>query len=57
MGMSYPFSKALIQILYFDYEGHRLKHTNPDHLTPEHIVKDLLTIAVEMNVKRYSYYG
>ncbi|MBB6020127.1 pimeloyl-ACP methyl ester carboxylesterase [Paenibacillus sp. JGP012] len=45
------------RILYFDYEGHRLQNPNPDNLTPEHIVKDLLTIADEMNVKKFSYYG
>lgn len=45
------------QTLYFDYEGHRLQHPNPDQLTPESIVQDLLTIADEMNVGRFSYYG
>ncbi|MCY8471538.1 alpha/beta hydrolase, partial [Bacillus haynesii] len=45
------------QILYFDYEGHRLQQPNPESLTPESIVKDLLTIANEMNVKKFSYYG
>ncbi|MGE7718421.1 alpha/beta fold hydrolase [Priestia megaterium] len=45
------------QILYFDYEGHRLQHPNPENLTPENIVKDLLVIADEMNIKRFSYYG
>lgn len=45
------------QILYFDYEGHRLKHPNPENHTPECIVKDLLIIADEMNVKKFSYYG
>ncbi|GIP34063.1 alpha/beta fold hydrolase [Paenibacillus sp. J2TS4] len=45
------------QILYFDYEGHRLQHPNPENLTPESIVNDLLTIANEMNVKKFSYYG
>ncbi|WNS44720.1 alpha/beta hydrolase [Paenibacillus sp. MMS20-IR301] len=45
------------QALYFDYEGHRLKHPNPDQLTPESIVQDLLTIADEMNVGKFSYYG
>ncbi|MDM5277722.1 alpha/beta hydrolase [Paenibacillus silvae] len=45
------------QIIYFDYEGHRLQNPNPDNLTPEHIVKDLLTIADEMDVKKFSYYG
>lgn len=45
------------QILYFDYEGHRLQNPNPDNLTPEHIVKDLLSIADEMNVGKFSYYG
>jgi pimeloyl-ACP methyl ester carboxylesterase len=45
------------QILYFDYEGHRLQHPNPEHLTPNNIVKDLITIADEMNVKKFSYYG
>ncbi len=45
------------QILYFDYEGHRFQHPNPENLTPESIVKDLLTIANEMNVKKFSYYG
>lgn len=44
-------------ILYFDYEGHRLQYPNPENLTPDHIVKDLLTIADEMNVKKFSYYG
>ncbi|WP_025027471.1 alpha/beta fold hydrolase [Caldalkalibacillus mannanilyticus] len=45
------------QILYFDYEGHRLQHPNPENLTPDNIVKDLLTIADEMNIKKFSYYG
>jgi glutaredoxin-related protein len=45
------------QILFFDYEGHRLQHPNPENLTPESIVTDLLTIANEMNVKKFSYYG
>ncbi|GAA0850966.1 alpha/beta fold hydrolase [Paenibacillus glucanolyticus] len=45
------------QILYFDYEGHRMQHPVPENLTPENIVKDLLTIVDEMNVKRFSYYG
>jgi pimeloyl-ACP methyl ester carboxylesterase len=45
------------QILYFDYEGHRMQHPNPENLTPENIVKDLITIADEMNVKKFSYYG
>lgn len=45
------------QVLYFDYEGHRLQQPNPESLTPESIVKDLLTIANEMNVKKFSYYG
>ncbi|PEK35486.1 alpha/beta fold hydrolase [Bacillus pseudomycoides] len=45
------------QVLYFDYEGHRLKHPNPENLTSENIVKDLLLIANEMNVKKFSYYG
>ncbi|WP_427050608.1 alpha/beta fold hydrolase [Paenibacillus sp. TC-CSREp1] len=45
------------QIIYFDYEGHRLQNPNPDNLTPEHIVKDLLTIADEMKIKKFSYYG
>lgn len=45
------------QILYFDYEGHRLQHPNPENLTPENIIKDLLTIADEMNINKFSYYG
>lgn len=45
------------QILYFDYEGHRFQHPSPENLTPENIVKDFLTIADEMNVKKFSYYG
>ncbi|AIQ47947.1 hypothetical protein R70723_20090 [Paenibacillus sp. FSL R7-0273] len=45
------------RVLFFDYEGHRLQHPNPDKLTPESIVHDLLTIADEMNVERFSYYG
>lgn len=45
------------QILYFDYEGHRFQHPSPENLTPENIAKDFLTIADEMNVKKFSYYG
>lgn len=45
------------KILYFDYEGHRLIHPNPDNLTPENILKDFLLIADEMNVEKFSYYG
>ncbi|QHZ48824.1 alpha/beta fold hydrolase [Bacillus sp. NSP9.1] len=45
------------QVLYFDYEGHRLQHPNPENLTPENIVKDLLAIADKMNVKKFHYYG
>lgn len=45
------------QILYFDYEGYRLQHPNPENLTPDNIVNDLITIADEMNVKVFSYYG
>lgn len=45
------------QVLYFDYEGHRLQHPNPENLTPENIIKDLLVIADEMDVKEFSYYG
>lgn len=45
------------QILYFDYEGHRLQHSNAEQLTPDNIVNDLLAIADEMNVRKFSYYG
>lgn len=45
------------QILSFDYEGHRFQHPSPDNLTPENITNDFLTIADEMNVKKFSYYG
>jgi len=45
------------QVLYFDYEGHRLQHPNADHLTPENIVNDLLVIADAMGVQKFSYYG
>ncbi|MBD8025040.1 alpha/beta hydrolase [Ureibacillus sp. Re31] len=45
------------QILYFDYEGHRLQHPSPENLTPENIVKDLIKIADEMKVQKFSYYG
>ncbi|WP_419886690.1 alpha/beta fold hydrolase [Paenibacillus sp. B-A-8] len=44
------------QVLYFDYEGYLFQHP-VDNLTAEHIVKDLLLIADEMNVKNFSYYG
>ncbi|MEK4295560.1 alpha/beta hydrolase [Paenibacillus odorifer] len=44
------------QVLYFDYEGHLFQHP-VDNLTVDHIVKDLLLIANEMNVKSFSYYG
>ncbi|HWO96434.1 MAG TPA: alpha/beta hydrolase [Bacillus sp. (in: firmicutes)] len=63
-GVDPEFGKHLIeglldkfQVLYFDYEGHRLQFPNPENLTPENIVKDLLVIADEMNVKKFSYYG
>ncbi|MBP1989595.1 alpha/beta fold hydrolase [Paenibacillus eucommiae] len=45
------------QVLYFDYEGHLLENPQPDDLTPENIAKDLLLIADEMNVRKFSYYG
>lgn len=45
------------QVLYFDYEGHLFAYPNPDHLTPEQIVKDLLWIADEMQIGSFSYYG
>ncbi|MFD0678635.1 MULTISPECIES: alpha/beta fold hydrolase [unclassified Paenibacillus] len=45
------------QVLYFDYEGHLLAYPNPDHLTPEQIVQDLLRIADEMQIRSFSYYG
>ncbi|GAB1154598.1 hypothetical protein YWY31_06230 [Paenibacillus illinoisensis] len=45
------------QVLYFDYEGHRLQNTNPENLTPNHIVNDLMLIADEMNINTFSYYG
>ncbi|WP_122645988.1 alpha/beta fold hydrolase [Enterococcus mediterraneensis] len=45
------------QVLYFDYEGHRLKHPSPENLTPEQLANDFLTIADEMDVTRFSYYG
>ncbi|AIQ35857.1 hypothetical protein R50345_15225 [Paenibacillus sp. FSL R5-0345] len=44
------------QVLYFDYEGHLFQHP-VGNLTADHIVKDLLLIADEMNVKNFSYYG
>ncbi|MEK5254739.1 alpha/beta hydrolase [Paenibacillus sp. FSL F4-0125] len=44
------------QVLYFDYEGYLFQHP-VDNLTAEHILKDLLLIADEMNVKNFSYYG
>ncbi|MEK4348630.1 alpha/beta fold hydrolase [Paenibacillus sp. FSL P4-0184] len=44
------------QVLYFDYEGHLFQHP-VDNVTVDHIVKDLLLIADEMNVKSFSYYG
>ncbi|MCD9024768.1 alpha/beta hydrolase [Cohnella silvisoli] len=45
------------QVLYFDYEGHLFENPQPDHLTPANIAKDLLRIADEMNVGKFSYYG
>ncbi|OME58973.1 alpha/beta hydrolase [Paenibacillus odorifer] len=44
------------QVLYFDYEGHLFQHP-VENLTADHIVKDLLHIADEMNVTSFSYYG
>lgn len=49
--------KDKFQVLYFDYEGHRLQHPNPENLTPEQVANDLLTIADKMNVMKFSYYG
>lgn len=45
------------QVLYFDYEGHLFANPNAEGLTAEQIVKDLLHIADEMKVQRFSYYG
>lgn len=45
------------RVLYFDYEGHRLRQPNPLNLTASSIAQDLLTIAGEMNVASFSYYG
>lgn len=47
----------LFQVLFFDYEGHLFTHPNPEGLTAEQVVQDLLRIADEMNVDRFSYYG
>ncbi|MCM3782435.1 alpha/beta hydrolase [Neobacillus mesonae] len=44
------------QVVYFDYEGLLFQHP-VENLTAEKIVKDLLYIADEMNVKSFSYYG
>jgi pimeloyl-ACP methyl ester carboxylesterase len=45
------------QILHFDYEGHYMAHPYPEHFTTEYITQDLLRIADQLNVKRFSYYG
>lgn len=45
------------QVLYFDFEGHRFQNPNPENLTPDNIVNDLILIADEMNVNKFSYYG
>jgi len=45
------------RVLYFDYEGHLFSHPNPEALTAELIVKDLLFIADSMKIDRFSYYG
>lgn len=45
------------RVLYFDYEGHRLRYPNPEHLTPEVIAGDFLHIAAEMGVGTFAYYG
>ena len=45
------------QVLYFDYEGHRMRQPNPLDLTASTIAQDLLTIADAMNVSKFSYYG
>lgn len=45
------------QVVFFDYEGHRLEHPNRDNLTPETIVKDFLLIADELKVEKFGYYG
>lgn len=49
--------KDTFQILFFDYEGHRLQQPNPENLTPEQVANDLLIIADKMNVMKFSYYG
>ncbi|WP_167629506.1 alpha/beta fold hydrolase [Listeria valentina] len=45
------------QILYFDYEGHRFRHPQPKDFSPDSITKDLLTIADQMKIRTFSYYG
>jgi len=45
------------QILHFDYEGHYMAHPHPEHFTSEYITEDLLRVADQMNVNRFSYYG
>ncbi|MDN4599743.1 alpha/beta hydrolase [Paenibacillus sp. F6_3S_P_1C] len=45
------------QILHFDYEGHYMAHPHPEHFTADYIAQDLLQVADQMNVNRFSYYG
>ncbi|NEN81708.1 alpha/beta fold hydrolase [Paenibacillus elgii] len=45
------------QVMYFDYESHLFAHPQPNSLTPENMAQDLLRIADEMNVGKFSYYG
>lgn len=49
--------KDCFRVLYFDYEGHLFSYPNPDNLTAEQIVKDLLVIADSLGVQHFSYYG
>lgn len=45
-------------VVAFDYEDHLLnRHPQPDTLTPDNMVRDILAVAAAAGVDRFAYYG
>jgi pimeloyl-ACP methyl ester carboxylesterase len=49
--------QGAFRVVAFDYDGHNLRHPKPTTLTPDHVVRDLLTIADAAGAERFAYYG
>ncbi len=49
--------RDIVRVVAFDYEGHLLYTPQPDTLTPENAVSDLLAIAYAAGADRFAYYG